>query len=79
MPAAPYWAKEITSELSHRTYMRCINKSDFHTMKKNYTHSLRKDGDITDLFKRESSLKHHVCSNIKHKTKENGPGQTAAI
>ncbi len=27
---------------------------------------------------RESSLKHHVRSNVKHKTKKNAPGQTAA-
>ncbi len=36
---------------------------------------MRKDGDI-NWTERESSLKHHVRSNVKHKTKENAPGQT---
>ncbi len=46
---------------------------------KNYrlnTHTLRKDGNI-NWTERESSLQHHVRSNVKHK-KENAPGQTAA-
>ncbi len=36
-----------------------------------------KDGDMTST-ERESSLKHHVRSNVKHQTKENAPGQSAA-
>ncbi len=36
-----------------------------------------KDGDMT-WTERESSLKHHVRSNVKHQTKENAPGQSAA-
>ncbi len=42
-----------------------------------YTHSMRKDGDI-NWTEHQSSLKHHVRSNVKHKTKETAPGQTAA-
>ncbi len=41
------------------------------------TNSMRKDGDI-DWTERKSSLKHYVRSNVKHKTKEKAPGQTAA-
>ncbi len=36
-----------------------------------------KDGDMTST-ERESSLKDHVRSNVKHQTKENAPGQSAA-
>ncbi len=35
------------------------------------------DGDINRT-ERESSLKHHVRSNVEHKTKENAPDQTTA-
>ncbi len=35
---------------------------------------MRQDGDI-NWSERESSLQHHVRSNVKHKTKENAPGQ----
>ncbi len=38
---------------------------------------MRKDGD-NNWTERESSLKHNVRSNVKHKTKENAPSQTAA-
>ncbi len=38
-------------------------------------HSMRKDGDI-NWTERESSLKHHR-SNVKHKTEEISPDQTA--
>ncbi len=57
-----------------------IYSNDYAQHGKNYRlnmHSLRKDGDII-WTERESSLKHHVRSNVKHKTKENAPGQTAA-
>ncbi len=40
-------------------------------------HGMRKDGDI-NWTEFESSLKHHVHSNVKHKTKEIPPDQTAA-
>ncbi len=46
----------------------CIYNYDSH-VKIKYMHSLRKDGDI-NWTERESSLKHHVYSNVKHKTKE---------
>ncbi len=38
---------------------------------------MRKDGDI-NWTEFESSLKYHVHSTIKHKTKENAPDQTVA-
>ncbi len=40
-------------------------------------HSTRKDGDINGT-ERESSIKDHRWSNVKHQTKENAPSQTAA-
>ncbi len=33
---------------------------------------------LTELNVNESSLKHHVRWNVRHNTKENAPGQTAA-
>ncbi len=57
------------------------NSHDYAQHRKKYRlntqHSLRKGGDI-NWTERESSLKNRVRLNVKHKTKEYAPGQTAA-
>ncbi len=82
VPAALYWAKEYLarSPIDRTQCIYSVLILIMIAMWKNINYAQyekRTDGDI-NWTEHESSLKHHVHSNVKHKTKENAPGQTAA-
>ncbi len=75
-----YLASDMKSDEYIRYIVSCMPFSVYTplvlSMNNNYRLNTQ-SGDI-NWTERESSLKHHVRSNVKHQTKETAPGQTAA-